>query len=167
MKMTARGSLAALMTCMAAAGAVTPAAAGEHRPVNVPLEALERPLGMPLPTLSTGVPVPEAGPVEPPRHHPGRLLPEHILPTLPVTTELPPTLVDAPVPSLVGHAEEVTTIASTPPMALRAQSPGASVDAPLSPPRRGDAGLPDLVAPEAGLIPPTLRGQPAGVFRIL
>ncbi|WP_455351979.1 hypothetical protein [Streptomyces sp. SYSU K217416] len=164
MKMTARGSLTALMTCMAAAVAASPATAGEHVPITVPLQALETPLGMAAPELSTGVPVPVAGAPAAPRHRPGRLLPEGALPRLPVSTELAPTLVEAPVPSLLGPAEAATARLATPPSELRAQGPGASLDAPLSAPRAENFGLPDLVGPQAALLTPALRGQANGVL---
>ncbi|MCP3818447.1 hypothetical protein NLX86_10055 [Streptomyces sp. A3M-1-3] len=167
MKMTARGSLTALMTCMAAAVAASPATAGEHVPITVPLQALETPLGMAAPELSTGVPVPVPGAPAAPRHQHGRMLPEDALPRLPVSTELPPTLVAAPVPNLVGKAEEATARLATPPSQLRAEGPGASLGAPLSAPRADNFGLPDLAVPEAALLTPALQGQATGALGLL
>lgn len=98
MKMTARGSIAALMTCMAAAGAATPAVASSV-PVGVPLEAVETTLGVPVPHIATAVPVPVVGAPEAPRHHKGDMLPTPLLPVVPIATDLGATKLTSPCPT--------------------------------------------------------------------
>ena len=77
MKSTARGTLAVLAGCLAAAGAgAAPAAAGEQVPVAVPLTGVENALHVKAPELSTGVPIPLPGGPDAPRFVAGRMLPE-------------------------------------------------------------------------------------------
>lgn len=95
MKMTARGSIAVLMTCMAAAGAASPAVA-DAVPVGVPLDAVETTLGVDTPRVATAVPVPTVGAPEAPRQHTGDMLPTPLLPVVPVSADLGRTLVTSP-----------------------------------------------------------------------
>ncbi|OKK22703.1 hypothetical protein AMK16_06435 [Streptomyces sp. CB00455] len=164
MKTTARGSIAALMTCMAAAGAATPALA-DSVPVGVPLEAVETTLGVPAPRVATGVPVPVVGAPEVPRHHTGDLLPAPLLPAIPVGTELGDTLVTSPVPNLLGRPEtDGEGSVDAPATTMRARTPGAVVGAPLTMPDGSNFGLPNLTVPKLGLTAPELVGAPTALL---
>ncbi|MEV7413726.1 hypothetical protein [Streptomyces sp. NPDC089919] len=149
---------------MASAAAVSPALAADHVPVVVPLEALEVPLAMHTPHLATGVPLPTPGVPQGPVHHQGELLPNPILPPLPLTGELAPTLASTPLPSLTGTGKEGTAALSSQASDLVAQGPGAVVGAPLSMPDADNFGLPHLVKPQLGLIAPTLQGDPGALL---
>ncbi|GAA0584962.1 hypothetical protein [Streptomyces crystallinus] len=161
MKLTKRAGLAAMMTCMATAAAVTPAAAGVSAPVGVPLEALETALPIDAPTVSTGVPIPMPGSPGGPRHVVGSLMPSPVLPALPVTSEVPSTLVKAPLADPLTEDKLGAAAVTTPSSPLSAKSPGAILEAPLTPPQAELFGLPALSEPQAGLLAPTLQGSPA------
>ncbi|MET9696502.1 hypothetical protein ABZY31_06205 [Streptomyces sp. NPDC006529] len=164
MKMTARGSLAALMTCMAAAGAASPALASTV-PVGVPLEAVETTLGVDTPRVATGVPVPVVGAPDVPRHHTGDLLPTPLVPTIPVGTELGRTGITSPVPNLLGRPEtDGEGSLDSPETTLLARTAGVVVGAPLSMPDGHNYGLPNLVAPKLGVIAPELTGSPSALL---
>ncbi|MET9320571.1 hypothetical protein ABZX75_10355 [Streptomyces sp. NPDC003038] len=152
------------MTCLAAAGAATPAVA-DSVPVGVPLEAVETTLGVPAPRVATGVPVPLVGAPDVPRHHRGDLLPTPLLPTVPIGAELGNTLVTSPVPNLLGKPEtDGEGIVDAPATTLRSRTPGAIVGAPLTMPNGGNFGLPDVVAPKLGLVAPELIGAPSALL---
>ncbi|GGZ60588.1 hypothetical protein GCM10010371_20140 [Streptomyces subrutilus] len=164
MKMTARGSIAVLMTCMAAAGAATPAVA-DSVPVGVPLDAVETTLGVDTPRVATGVPVPVVGAPDVPRHHRGDMLPTPLLPSVPIGTELGNTLIASPVPNLAGTPEtDGEGTLDAPATTLRTRTPGAVVGAPLTMPDGSDFGLPHLTAPKLGLIAPELTGAPSALL---
>ncbi len=164
MKMTARGSIAALMTCMAAAGAATPAVA-DSVPVGVPLDAVKTTLGVDTPRVATAVPVPVVGAPEAPVHHTGDLLPSPLLPSLPVTTQLGSTLVGAPVPNLLGDPKtDAEGSLESPATDLLARTPGAVVGAPLTMPDGSNYGIPNLTTPKLGLTTPELIGAPAALL---
>ncbi len=164
MKMTARGSIAALMTCMAAAGAATPAVA-DSVPVGVPLDAVKTTLGVDTPRVATAVPMPVVGAPEAPRYHSGDLLPSPLLPVLPVSTELGDTLVGAPVPNLLGDPKtDAEGTLESPATNLLARTPGAIVGAPLTMPDGSNYGIPNLTAPKLGLTAPDLVGTPAALL---
>ncbi|KOU22327.1 hypothetical protein ADK52_21340 [Streptomyces sp. WM6372] len=164
MKMTARGSIAALMTCMAAAGAATPAVA-DSVPVGVPLDAVKTTLGVDTPRVATAVPVPVVGAPEAPRYHKGDLLPSPILPVLPVTTELGSTLVGAPVPNLLGDPKtDGEGSLESPATDLLARTPGAVVGAPLTMPDGSNYGIPNVTTPKLGLTAPELIGAPSALL---
>ncbi|MEU9420337.1 hypothetical protein [Streptomyces sp. NPDC051000] len=164
MKMTARGSIAALMTCLAAAGATTPALA-DAVPVAVPLEAVETTLGVDTPRVATGVPVPVVGAPEAPRHHTGDLLPTPLLPVVPIGTDLGHTLVTSPVPNLAGSPEtDGEGSVEAPSTTLHTKSPGAVIGAPLSMPDGSNYGIPRLTTPKLGLTGPELTGAPAALL---
>ena len=160
MKLTKRAGLAAMMTCMATAAAVTPAAAGSSVPVVVPLEGLDAALPFESPSVSTGVPIPMPGSPGGPRHVAGSLTPSPLLPTLPVTTELPSTLLKAPLSDPITDEKLGSAAVTSPSSPLRAESPGAILKAPLTPPQGRLFGLPALSDPQAGLLAPTLHGAP-------
>ncbi|GAA3303919.1 hypothetical protein GCM10020295_53740 [Streptomyces cinereospinus] len=135
MKPTTRGTLAAVLTCMAAAAtgaaAASPAAAV---PVPVPLEGAETALGVELPRIGAEIPAPKPGSPEGPRYVEGRLLPERALPQLPVSGGLPGADLRAPLPRLLADGFDHLDV-SAPASDLRALAPGLDVDAPLTAPR--------------------------------
>ncbi|WP_234320934.1 hypothetical protein [Streptomyces katrae] len=152
------------MTCMAAAGAATPAVA-DSVPVAVPLDAVKTTLGVETPRVATAVPVPVVGAPEAPRYHTGDLLPSPILPVLPVATELGSTLVGAPVPNLLGDPKtDGEGTVESPATGLLARTPGAVVGAPLTMPNGDNFGIPDLTTPKLGLTTPELIGTPAALL---
>ncbi|GLV98077.1 hypothetical protein ACFYN3_01890 [Streptomyces lavendulae] len=164
MKMTARGSIAALMTCMAAAGAATPAVA-DSVPVGVPLEAVETTLGVPTPHVATAVPVPVVGAPEAPRHHKGDMLPTPLLPVVPIATDLGVTRVTSPVPNLLGDpSTDGEGSLESPDTTLRTRSPGAVVGSPLTMPDGSNSGIPNLTAPKLGVIAPEVIGAPTALL---
>ncbi|MFI1398399.1 hypothetical protein [Streptomyces sp. NPDC020681] len=147
---------------MASAAAVAPAAASiAPVPVNVPLESLETVVPVEAPALSTGVPVPVPGGFEAPRHVTGRLLPAGILPQLPLTSELPRTLVELPVENPLGEGNLGVASAQSESSELKVTSPGADVGAPVSAPRPELFGQPEPVLPELSVLAPSLVGDPA------
>ncbi|MFJ3101449.1 hypothetical protein [Streptomyces sp. NPDC086835] len=103
MKLTTRGTLAAVLACMGTAVAAAPAVAGTSVPVVLPLESLETAVPVEAPELRTGVPVPVPGAPEGPRHVTGPLLPQGTLPAMPVSSEVPPTLLAVPVENPLGE----------------------------------------------------------------
>ncbi|MFE6842921.1 hypothetical protein [Streptomyces sp. NPDC057686] len=152
------------MTCMAAAGAATPAVA-DSVPVAVPLDAVKTTLGVDTPRVATAVPVPVVGAPEAPRYHTGDLLPSPILPVLPVTTELGSTLVGTPVPNLLGDPKtDGQGTLEAPATDLLARTPGAVVGAPLTMPNGDNFGIPDLTTPKLGLTTPELIGTPTALL---
>ncbi|WP_251056646.1 hypothetical protein [Streptomyces sp. ISL-94] len=162
--MTARGSIAALMTCMAAAGAATPAVA-DSVPVGVPLDAVKTTLGVDTPRLATGVPVPIVGAPEAPRFHGGDMLPSPLLPVIPIGTELGNTLVTSPVPNLLGAPEtDGEGSLEAPATDLLARTPGLVAGGLLTMPDASNSGVPNLAAPELGLIAPELTGAPEALL---
>ncbi|MFG2994662.1 hypothetical protein ACGFZK_36100 [Streptomyces sp. NPDC048257] len=162
--MTARGSIAALMTCMAAAGAATPAVA-QSVPVGVPLDAVKTTLGVDTPRVATGVPVPAVGAPEAPRFHKGNMLPTPLLPVIPVGTELGSTLVTSPVPNLLGKPEtDGEGSVEAPATDLLARTPGLVAGGLLTMPDASNSGVPNLKTPELGLTTPELVGAPAALL---
>ncbi|MFB6809151.1 hypothetical protein [Streptomyces sp. NPDC056387] len=152
------------MTCMAAAGAATPAVA-DAVPVGVPLEAVKTTLGVDTPRVATAVPVPVVGAPEAPRFHKGDLLPNPVLPAVPITTELGSTLVGAPVPNLLGDPKtDGEGTLEAPATDLLTRTPGAVVGAPLTMPDGANHGIPDLAAPKLGLTAPELIGAPSALL---
>ncbi|GGT40791.1 hypothetical protein [Streptomyces chromofuscus] len=160
MKSTTRGTLAAVLTCVAVAatGAATasPAAAV---PIPVPLEGAENALGMELPQIGAEMPTPRPGVPQTPRYVEGRLLPERTLPRLPVNGGLPGAGVRAPLPRALGDEFDHVAL-SAPASDLRTLTPGLDVDAPLTAPSPGKAGLPEPKLPELGLLAPELQTVP-------
>ncbi|MET9909133.1 hypothetical protein ABZZ74_20360 [Streptomyces sp. NPDC006476] len=162
MKSTTRGTLAAVLTGVAAAvgaAAATPAAAIGTVPVPVPLAGAEQSLGMELPKLGGEIPLPTPGRPDGPRYVEGRLIPEHVLPQLPVAGGLPGAGLRAPLPHVLGDRFDHVGL-STPASDVRTLAPGLNLDAPLSPPNPRNAGLPDLKLPEAGVLTPVLQTVP-------
>ncbi|MDQ1038552.1 hypothetical protein QFZ75_004968 [Streptomyces sp. V3I8] len=158
MKSTTRGTLAAVITCVAAAVA-TPAVAADAVPVVVPLGGAEHALDMEMPRVGGTVPLLRPGSPDGPRYIEGRLLPERALPQLPVTTGLPELDARAPLPRVLGDTFDHLS-ATTPDTTVRALTPGASLDAPLTAPRPEMLGLPAAKLPEVGLLAPVLQAAP-------
>ncbi|MET7679986.1 hypothetical protein [Streptomyces sp. NPDC005423] len=162
MKSSTRGTLAAVITCVAAAAGAataTPAAALGAVPVPVPLEGVENSLHVGLPKLGAELPVPMAGAPEGPRYAEGRLLPERVLPQLPVDGGLPGVHLRAPLPHVLGDGFDHAGV-DTPASDLRTLAPGLSLDAPLTAPEADTLGLPVPGLPRAGLLAPALRTTP-------
>ncbi|MFI5619355.1 hypothetical protein [Streptomyces sp. NPDC051567] len=162
--MTARGSIAALLTCMAAAGAAGPAMA-DGVPVGVPLEAVETTLGVDTPRVATGVPVPVVGAPEAPRHHTGDLLPTPLIPAVPIAADLGSTRITSPVPNLLGRPEtDGEGSVGAPATTVRTRTPGLVLGVPLAMPDGSRLGLPGLTAPKLGLTAPELTGTPSALL---
>ncbi|MGW1722983.1 hypothetical protein ACWCQK_08665 [Streptomyces sp. NPDC002306] len=161
MKSTTRGTLAAVITCVAAAtgAAATPAAAVGTVPVPVPLDGVEKSLGMELPTVAGELPMPMPGAPEGPRYVEGRLMPEHVIPRLPLDAGLPGADLRAPLPHILGPGYDHLGV-DAPSSAVRALGPDLSMDAPLTAPNPDRFGLPDTQLPQAGLLTPVLRTVP-------
>ncbi|MFG2884002.1 hypothetical protein ACGFYV_17180 [Streptomyces sp. NPDC048297] len=162
MKSTTRGTLAAVVTGVAAAvgAAATPAAAVGTVPVPVPLEGVSRSLHMEVPEAGLEVPLLSPGAPEGPRFVTGRLLPDRTLPQVPLNGALPGAHLRAPLPHVLGDGFDHVGF-DAPASDLHALAPGLAVDAPLTRPRGDNFGLPDLKLPQAGVIAPVLRTVPA------
>ncbi|MER5430601.1 hypothetical protein [Streptomyces sp. NPDC002588] len=163
MKPTTRGTLAAVLTCVAAAAAsataVTPAAAVGTVPVPVPLDGVEKSLDVELPRIGGEIPLPTPGAPEGPRYAEGRLIPERAVPQLPVSGGLPGAGVRAPVPETLGNGFNHVGL-DAPASDLRTLGPGVALDAPLTAPNPDNFGLPDLKPPQAGVLTPVLQTAP-------
>lgn len=162
MKSTTRGIFAAVVTCVAAAVA-TPAFAADGIPVAVPLEGAESALNMEMPRISGTVPLLTPGSPDGPRYVEGRLLPDRTLPQLPVTSDLPSVDLRMPLPRVLGDTFGHLTV-GTPTSGLRARTPGALLDGPLTAPRPERLGLPAPKLPEVGLLAPVLRAAPGATL---
>ncbi|WP_416979361.1 hypothetical protein [Streptomyces sp. T028] len=163
MKPTTRGTLAAVLTWVAAAAGAapaTPAAAVGTVPVPVPLNGLENSLGMELPQAGGEIPVPATGSPEGPRHAEDRLIPERAVPQLPAGAGLPGAGVRAPLPETLGNGFENLGL-DAPATDVRTLGPGLALDAPLTPPNPDNFGLPDPKLPQAGVLTPVLQAAPA------
>ncbi|MGW7300931.1 hypothetical protein [Streptomyces sp. NPDC054829] len=157
MKSTTRGTLVAVVTGVAAAVAgAAPAAAVGTVPVPVPLDGVEKSLNMELPRISGELPVPMPGAPEGPRYVEGRLIPERVLPQLPVTGGLPGLDVRSPLPHLLGDEFDHVGV-DAPASDLRTLAPGLTLDAPLTPPNPDNFGLPEPKLPQVGLLAPVLQ----------
>ncbi|MGV9353906.1 hypothetical protein [Streptomyces misionensis] len=157
MKPTTRGTLAAVVTGAAAAAlAATPAAAAGSVPVPVPLGGVSQSLGTPVPEASLDVPLPTPGTPDGPRYTTGRLLPEGVLPQVPISGALPGADLHAPLPRLLGEGFDHLDV-DAPASGLHTLGPGLDLDAPLTQPDPHNFGLPGLKAPEAGLLAPVVR----------
>ncbi|MEU7422884.1 hypothetical protein [Streptomyces sp. NPDC040750] len=157
MKSTTRGTLAAVVTGIAATVAsAAPAAAAGTVPVPVPLGGVSTALDMEVPTLAAELPLPKPGAPDGPRYVTGRLLPARTLPQLPVSTGLPGVDARSPLPHVLGDGFDHIGV-DAPATDLRALAPGLSVDAPLTAPRADNFGLPGTKIPQAGVLAPVLQ----------
>ncbi|MFE7858684.1 hypothetical protein ACIRP3_29355 [Streptomyces sp. NPDC101209] len=160
MKSTTRGTLAAVVTGVAAAvGAAAPAVAVGTVPVPVPLKGAEKALNMELPSVGGEIPLPKPGKPDGPQFVEGRLLPARTLPQLPVTGGLPGAGLRAPVPHVLGDTFDHVGV-EAPASDLRTMAPGLTVDAPLTRPNPDNFGLPDTKLPQAGVLAPVLQTVP-------
>ncbi|MCK1821785.1 hypothetical protein MTQ10_19730 [Streptomyces sp. XM83C] len=163
MKSTTRGTLAAVLTCVAAAAGAavgaSPAAASPTVPVPVPLEGVEHSLGMELPEVSGELPVPTPGAPDGPRYVEGRLLPDRALPQLPLDAGLPGVDLRAPLPHVLGDDFDHAAL-DAPASSLRTLGPGLTADAPLTAPDPQAFGLPGVKLPQAGVLTPVLQAVP-------
>ena len=160
MKPTTRGTLAAVLTGVAAAvgaAAAAPAAAAAAVPVPVPLNGVENALNVQMPKIAGEVPVPMPGAPEGPRYVEGRLIPEHALPQLPVTGGQPGADVRTPLPHILGDGFDHLDVGA-PAADLRTLTPGLSLDTPLTSPSADNFGYPKL--PQAAVLPPLLKTMP-------
>lgn len=157
MKSTTRGTLAAVVTGIAATvGAAGPVAAAGTVPVPVPLGGVSKALHTEVPHLGAELPLPKPGAPEGPRYVTGRLLPQRTLPQVPVTGGLPGVDARSPLPHVLGDGFDHAGV-DAPASDLRALSPGVSVDAPLTAPNARAFGLPSAKLPEAGVLAPVLQ----------
>ncbi|MCT9093072.1 hypothetical protein N4G70_30015 [Streptomyces sp. ASQP_92] len=161
MGITSRAGLASVLTCIATAAAVAPAAAAPTVPVDVPLGGLNTVLPFDAPTVRTGMPLPVPGTPDGPRYVTGNLLPHNMVPALPVETALPDTHVGTPLPDPLSPRTLGTPQLVAPDTALHVLTPGADLGAPLSQPRAGLYGLPAVTLPQAGLTAPAVQSDPA------
>jgi hypothetical protein len=162
MKSTTRGTLAAVLTCVAAAAgaaSATSAAAVGTVPVPVPLDGVEKSLNVELPKIGGEIPLPMPGAPEGPRYVEGRLIPDRVIPQLPVSAGLPGLGLRAPLPEVLGDGFNHIGL-DAPASDLRTLSPGLTLDAPLTAPNPDRFGLPDLQLPQAGVLTPVLQTVP-------
>ncbi len=162
MKSTTRGTLAAAVAGVAAAVGVataTPAAAVGTVPVPVPLGGAETALGTKLPKVGGELPVPTTGTPEAPRFVRGRLLPESVVPRVPVHGGLPGLDARVPLAHVLDDGFDHVSV-DAPASDVRALAPGLSADGPLTAPKPGSAGLPGLKLPELGVLGPVLQTAP-------
>ncbi|MET7387857.1 hypothetical protein [Streptomyces sp. NPDC005385] len=162
MKPTTRGTLAAVMTGVAAvvgAAAATPAVAAGTVPIPVPLNGVEQALNLRTPHIAGELPVPVPGSPEGPRYVEGRMLPDHALPQLPLAGGLPGADLRAPLPHILGEGFDHLGV-SAPAADLRALTPGLSLEAPLGAPNGDHFGLPDAKLPQAAVLTPLLQTVP-------
>ncbi|WP_372344235.1 hypothetical protein [Streptomyces sp. KL116D] len=160
MSIKVRGTIAVLAGCLAAAAGSTPAVASANVPVEVPLGGVESALHTDLPRLSTEAPVPIPGTPEGPRYATDHVLPQQPLPRLPLSSELPATEADLPLPQLLPSDDVDHLGLRTESSGVQALTPGASVNPPLTGPRPHAFGLPQVTAPQAALGTPDVQAQP-------
>ncbi|HET9381463.1 MAG TPA: hypothetical protein VFP69_11610 [Streptomyces sp.] len=161
MKSTTRGTLAAVITGIAAAvGAATPAVAADTLPAPVPLEGAEQSLGVELPEARAEMPFPSAGVPDAPRYTEDGVMPDRVVPPLPLGSTLPGLRMRAPLPHLAGAGYDHLG-AELPVTGLRALTPGLDAEAPLTPPHPDGFGLPATRQPQARLLAPAVEAVPA------
>ncbi|WP_371671389.1 hypothetical protein OG985_29490 [Streptomyces sp. NBC_00289] len=161
MKPTTRGTLAAVITGVAAAVGATaaPAAALGTVPVPVPLDGAEKALSLELPVIGGEVPMLMPGLPDQPRYVEGRLIPEPVIPQVPLDGALPGASLRAPLPHVLGDGFDHVAV-GVPVADLRTLSPGLTLDAPLTAPNPDNYGLPAVQLPQAGVLAPVLQTVP-------
>ncbi|MFE2301807.1 hypothetical protein ACFXAW_26895 [Streptomyces sp. NPDC059445] len=162
MKPTTRGTLAAVMTGVAAAvgaASAAPAVAADTVPIPVPLDGVERSLGLKAPSVSGELPLPLPGRLEGPRYVEGRMIPERAVPQVPLSGGLPGARLRTPLPRVLGHGFDHLGL-SAPAAGLEALTPGASLDTPIGAPNPDHLGLPGLKTPQAAVLTPLLKTVP-------
>ncbi|MCX3059438.1 hypothetical protein [Streptomyces beihaiensis] len=163
MSINVRGTLAVLAGCVAAAAGAagaSPAVAAEQVPVTVPLGGLESALQTDVPDVSTAAPLLTPGTPEGPRFEKSHVLPQGLVPKLPLGTELPATHAEVPLPSLVASQDLDRVGVSTEGSAVHTETAGASVNPPLTGPRAERLGVPDVSAPQLALGAPDVQARP-------
>ncbi|MER6086101.1 hypothetical protein [Streptomyces sp. NPDC001833] len=158
MKPTTRGTLAAVVAGVAVAvgAAATPAVAADGVPVPVPLDGVEKSLGMQMPKLGMELPLLIPGVPGGPRYVEGRLIPEGALPQVPMNGRLPGVDLSVPLPRVLGAGVDHVGV-DIPASDLRTLTPGLELDAPLSAPDPQHYGLPHLKMPVVGVLAPVLQ----------
>ncbi|MEU5000758.1 hypothetical protein [Streptomyces sp. NPDC021622] len=146
----------------AATASAAPAEAAEHAPVAIPLSALGWALDTEAPEISTGVPIPRPGVPDRPHIGKDRLFPDPSLPQVPFGTVLPATRVAAPLSDALGSTGPDQLDVTAPESDLNTATPGASIGAPLTRPRR-ERPIPGTALPHAALHAPVLQTAPAAV----
>ncbi|MFF8530671.1 hypothetical protein ACN6K9_008268 [Streptomyces sp. SAS_267] len=162
MKPTTRGTLAAVMTGVAAAvgaAAATPAVAAATVPIPVPLNGVEQSLGLKAPEVAGELPLPLPGRPEGPRYAEGRMIPAGAVPQVPLSGGLPGADVRTPLPHVLDGGFEHLGL-SAPAAGLRTLTPGADLDSPLGAPDPARLGLPGLKEPQAAVLAPLVRTTP-------
>lgn len=157
MNLRSQAGMGILVTALASAAMAAPAAAVEA-PVNVPFQGLEPVIPMDAPTISTAAPLPMPG--APTGYHPGRAgsLPDIGLPTVPLDTTMPESVVAAPLPEVIEGSELGQALLTTPRSKMAATTPGALVGNPFTQPHADRGGMPGLTSPKAGVIAPAVTG---------
>ncbi len=161
MKKSTRGALAAVMACAAAAGGAASATAAEQPEVTVPLQGIENSLHLQAPEVTFGIPVPApSGAPQGPDYVAGELLPDHLVPRVPVDNSLPSVRAAVPLAGLLGDSGLKAVEAEVNAADVEAVTPGAGLGLPLTAPRGELWGLPAPTLPSAGLDAPTLSAAP-------
>ncbi|MEV5611038.1 hypothetical protein [Streptomyces sp. NPDC052225] len=160
MSIKARGTIAVLTGCLAAVAGAVPAVASSNVPIRVPLDGLESALHMDAPRLSTAAPIPLPGTPGGPRYTRGHVLPQQPIPQLPVSSELPATDAELPLPQLLATDDVERLGLTTEASGVRAATPGATVNPPLTGPRSNRMGLPEVAPPQAAVAVPDVQARP-------
>ncbi|MFF8607347.1 hypothetical protein ACF06X_15550 [Streptomyces sp. NPDC015346] len=145
------------MTALASAAMAAPASAAEA-PVVVPLQGLEPVIPMDAPTVASGVPLPVPG--GPTGFHKGRsgVLPDVTLPQVPVSSTVPRTVLDAPLPEVIEGSEPGKALLTSPRTPMKAATPGAEVGNPVVLPGDNRFGMPAFTEPNVGVLAPVMNG---------
>ncbi|MEV0092650.1 hypothetical protein [Streptomyces sp. NPDC050738] len=155
MKLKAIAGLGILATF----GFATPAAAVQA-PVVVPLQGLETALPMDAPTVRTGIPIPIPSEPSPLRtramQHPDPALE---LPQTPITSDLPTTVLEAPMPQGFDGEDLGSARVTSGGSPMAAKTPGLAVGRPFALPHGESLGLPELDDPQAAILAPALQGD--------
>ncbi|MEV8016136.1 hypothetical protein AB0O76_07295 [Streptomyces sp. NPDC086554] len=146
----------------AATASAAPAEAAEDVPVAIPLNGLEWALDTQVPEISTGVPIPRPGRPDRPEIGEDQLFPGPSLPQVPFGTVLPATRVAAPLNDAIGDAGLEQLDVTAPESDVNTSTPGATIGAPLTRPRRENP-IPGTRLPQAALHAPVLQTTPAAV----
>ncbi|MFF3642682.1 hypothetical protein [Streptomyces sp. NPDC002564] len=162
MKKSTRGAFAMVMACAAAVGGASAATASEQPEVPVPLNGLEHALDMDAPEITTGIPVPlPSGSLDGPHYAEDHLLPERMVPRIPVSNSLPSASVVAPMSDVLGEDTVESLGVRAYASDVDASTPSANLDLPVTAPRGDLWGLPAPAVPNAGVEAPSLSAEPA------
>jgi hypothetical protein len=126
--------------------------------VDIPLHRLEAVSPFKAPTVTGMLATPDVQrPATLPHRARNAVLPDTLIPPIPVHAKVPETDVAAPVPNLLGDAAPRL---ATPAVPLKAATPGVTLGMPFDAPEIGEQRLPRLVVPEASIVPPIVQGSP-------